>query len=105
MVFIETSTFTRQVEELLSDEEYRQLQVALAVRPDAGAVIIGSGGLRKLCWAVGRRGKCGGARLIYYWAANQEQIILLFIYPKNMQDDLTPSQLKALKKIVEGEFL
>jgi len=48
MVIIETSVFTRQVRELLSDEEYRELQTALANRPNAGSVIVGSGGLRKL---------------------------------------------------------
>ena len=52
MVIIETSVFTRQVQELLSDEEYRELQTALVNRPNAGSVIVGSGGLRKLRWAT-----------------------------------------------------
>ena len=104
MVFIETSVFTRQVQQLLIDEEYRQLQTVLVIRPDAGVMIPGSGGLRKLRWAASGRGKRGGARLIYYWAVQQEQIILLFIYPKNVQDDLTPGQLRALRMIVEAEY-
>jgi hypothetical protein len=60
MVIIETCVFTRQVRELLSDEEYRELQTALVNRPNAGAVIIGSGGLRKLRWATKGKGKREG---------------------------------------------
>lgn len=104
MVIIETSVFTRQMQQLLTDDQYRQLQMALVIRPDAGAIIPGSGGLRKLRWGASGRGKRGGARLIYYWAVQQEQIILLFIYPKNVQDDLTPGQLRALRMIVEAEY-
>ena len=78
--------------------------MALVIRPDSGALIPGSGGLRKLRWAASGRGKRGGARLIYYWAVPQDQIILLFIYPKNVQDDLTPDQLRALRKIVEAQY-
>ncbi len=68
MVIIETRTFTRQVTALLSDDEYRALQTELAGRPDAGAIIQGSGGIRKLRWSVHGRGKRGGVRVIYYWA-------------------------------------
>jgi mRNA-degrading endonuclease RelE of RelBE toxin-antitoxin system len=64
---IETSIFTRQVQELLNDEEYRLLQSALLSRPDLGAIIPGSGGLRKARWSTRRRGKRGGLRVIYYW--------------------------------------
>lgn len=104
MVIIETSVFTRQIQQLMAEEEYRQLQTMLVLRPDAGAIIPGSGGLRKLRWAAGGRGKRGGARLIYYWAVSQEQVILLFIYPKNVQNNLTASQLRALRQIVEAEY-
>ena len=104
MVIIETSVFTRQIQQMLTEDEYRQLQMALVIRPDSGALIPGSGGLRKLRWAASGRGKRGGARLIYYWAVPQNQIILLFIYPKNVQDDLTPDQVRALRKIVEAQY-
>ena len=69
MVIIETSIFTHQVQALLSDEEYRQLQMALVLHPEIGAVIPGSGGLRKVRWSIGGRGKRGGVRVIYYFAA------------------------------------
>ncbi len=104
MGIIETSIFTRQVRELLSDEEYRELQIALAARPDAGKIIVGSGGLRKVRWPIQGKGKRGGARVIYYWAVEPEQLLMLLIYSKSEHDDLTPTQLKTLKTIVEEEY-
>jgi hypothetical protein len=104
MVIIETSVFTKQLRQLLADEEYRLLQSELLARPDAGAVIPGSGGLRKLRWSAHGHGKRGGARVIYYWAVANEQILMLFIYPKIVQDDLTPGQLRALRQIIESEY-
>lgn len=104
MVIIETSVFTKQVNRLLSDEEYCQLQKELATRPDAGAVIPGSGGLRKIRWTIEGRGKRGGSRVIYYWALIQDQLLMLLIFPKNVQDDLTPAQVKLLRQIVEAEY-
>lgn len=53
---------------------------------------------------MGERGKRGGVRVIYYWVVAQDQILMLFIYPKNDQDDLTPRQLKILREIVEKEY-
>lgn len=104
MVIIETPIFTKQILSTLSDDEYRLLQQALLERPGAGKVIPGSGGLRKLRWAAEGRGKRGGVRMIYYWFTAQGTILLLFIYPKNVQDNLTPDQLKQLRKVVEEEY-
>jgi mRNA-degrading endonuclease RelE of RelBE toxin-antitoxin system len=104
MVIVETSIFTRQVLEQLPDDEYRKLQVVLTNRPHTGAIIRGSGGLRKIRWAVQGRGKSGGVRVIYYWAVKQEQLLMLFMYPKNERGDLTPEQLKILRMIVEKEY-
>lgn len=104
MLFIETSIFTRQVTSLLSDDEYSQLQVALSARPDAGVIIPRSGGLRKIRWSMTGHGKRGGVRVIYYWVVADDQILMLFMYPKSEKDDLTPQQLKVLREIVEKEF-
>lgn len=104
MQFIETRIFTQQVTALLKDDEYSQLQVMLAMLPDSGPVIPSSGGLRKLRWSIGGRGKRGGVRVIYYWINRKDQILMLYMYPKNVQDDLTPQQLKTLREIVEKEF-
>ena len=67
MIFIETSVFTREIKDLLPDEEYRMLQTALMFRPDAGDIIRGGGGLRKVRWNLPGRGKRGALRVIYYW--------------------------------------
>jgi hypothetical protein len=78
--------------------------VVIANRPSAGALIKGSGGLRKIRWAIEGRGKRGGVRVIYYWAVKQERLLMLFIYSKNERGDLSPDQLKTLRKIVEDEY-
>jgi hypothetical protein len=104
MIIIETSSFTRRVTQLLSDDEYRELQATLVNRPKAGPVIPRSGGLRKLRWRASGRGKRGGARVIYYWATKQDHILMLFIYAKNESDDLTSDQIKVLRNIVEKEY-
>lgn len=100
MIIIETSIFTRQVQTLLDDDEYRRLQTFLAIRPDAGDLIPGGGGLRKIRWGAQGRGKRGGVRVIYYWAVRQDRILMLLIYAKNVQDDLTAEQLKVLRAMI-----
>jgi mRNA-degrading endonuclease RelE of RelBE toxin-antitoxin system len=104
MIIIETPIFTKQVLEVLQDDEYRLFQNMLLERPDAGKIIPGSGGLRKIRWSAEGRGKRGGIRVIYYWFTAQGAILLLFIYPKNVQANLTVDQQKQLKKIVDEEY-
>ena len=104
MVIVETSVFTRQIQKLLTEEEYQALQIALIARPETGQIIKGSGGLRKTRWSIAGRGKRGGVRVIYYWAVAQEQLLMLLIYPKSKKEDLTREQLKILKKIVEETY-
>jgi mRNA-degrading endonuclease RelE of RelBE toxin-antitoxin system len=104
MDIVETSLFTRQVQALLADDEYRRLKTILVIRPDAGNLIPGSGGLRKIRWGAQGRGKRGGVRVIYYWAVKQERILMLLMYPKNERDNLTAEQLKVLRRIIEEEY-
>lgn len=104
MVLAETPTFTRQVTQLLDEESYRLFQLELVANPKRGPVIPRSGGLRKARWGGSGRGKRGGVRVIYYWADSLDLILLLFIYPKGVQEDLTASQLKTLRRAVEEEF-
>lgn len=104
MVIIETPIFTRALKELLTDDDYRQLQAELVLQPTLGAIIRGSGGIRKVRWAAKGHGKRGGVRVIYYWAVAHDQLLMLLIYPKNERDDLSKDQLQVLKKVVEEEF-
>ena len=105
MMFLETPVFTKLVGQYLSDDEYRKLQEYLVLVPDAGDVIRGSGGLRKIRWRQKGRGKRGGVRVIYYRMTALGQILMLYIYPKNVKNDLTPNELKQLKQIVDKEYV
>jgi len=104
LLLIETTVFTNRVDELLGEEEYRLLQVELVQNPRAGAVIPGTGGLRKLRWGLKGRGKRGGARVIYYWIGHRETILLLYVFAKADQAKLTPELRKALRQVVEEEL-
>ncbi|HXI51733.1 MAG TPA: type II toxin-antitoxin system RelE/ParE family toxin [Candidatus Saccharimonadales bacterium] len=105
MEFIETPTFTRSVLDLMEDDQYARLQVALLLRPDLGKIIPGSGGIRKARWAGSGRGKRGGLRIIYYWQAADDRIWMLLAYPKSEQEDLSRDQLRRLKVLVEEYLL
>ena len=104
MRFFETPVFTRAILELLDDEDYQCLQLALLYRPERGSMIRGSGGLRKLRWGVPGQGKRGGLRVIYFWDEASETCYLLYAYRKNEQEDLTAQQLRVLRRLVEEEF-
>jgi mRNA-degrading endonuclease RelE of RelBE toxin-antitoxin system len=78
--------------------------MALVLRPEQGAIIRGSGGLRKLRWGLAGRGKRGGARLIYYWDKPTETVYMLYAYTKPEQGDLTADQVKVLGRLVRKEF-
>ena len=100
MIFIETSIFSREIQNLISDDSYRMLQTSLMLRPDAGRLIRGSGGLRKIRWNLPGSGKRGALRIIYYWD-HPDTIFMLFPYRKTGQEDLTPDQVKLLSKMVK----
>ena len=102
--FVETTIFTRRITEALADDEYRLVQEALLRRPKQGAVIEGTGGVRKLRWGEQGRGKRGGLRLIYYLHPEREIILMLFLYRKNEQKDLTADQKRILANVVRQEF-
>jgi len=104
MRFLETPVFTSSVSRFLSEESYRQLQIALMLRPEQGPVIVAAGGARKIRWARAGSGKRGGVRVIYYWAPTETAFYMLFAYAKNEQGDLTPAQAKALGRLIREEF-
>ena len=85
----------------MPDNEYRKLQEALLMRPEAGSLIPGSGGLRKIRWGVRGGGKRGGLRVIYYWDVPDDSFFMLVVYKKAKKEDLTQEQVKRLRKLVE----
>ncbi len=101
MIFIETPIFTREVEALLPDDSYRKLQQAIVVRPEAGSLIPGSGGLRKLRWNLPQAGKRGSLWIIYYWDTPSDTVYMLLAYKKTKQEDLTQEQVKILSRLIK----
>jgi hypothetical protein len=101
--FLESSNFTADVAKFLDDEAYSAFQVRLMEQPDAGAVIPGCGGLRKVRLGDPRRrkGKRGGARVIYLHVPETDWIFLLDIYGKEEKDDLSPAEKKLLRQLAE----
>lgn len=103
--FLETPLFAQLVAEYLGDDDYRELQRQLAHDPQAGEVIPGTGGFRKLRWGDTRRGKGkrGGLRVIYYHLVGDSQIWLFTIYGKGEVEDLSSSEKRALKAAIEED--
>ncbi len=104
--FIETPTFTALIAEYLEDDEYRALQSFLAGEPEAGDVIQGTGGFRKLRWADRRRGtgKRGGLRVIYYYLVADSQIWLMTLYDKGEVADLSAAEKRQLRAALDAEL-
>ena len=104
MEFIRLPTFERSVASVLSEADIFELELALLLDPEAGDVIPGAKGLRKLRRPASGRGKRGGARIIYYLVTSKQKILLLYAYAKNVQGDLSPAQAKQLSKLVQQEL-
>lgn len=83
-------------------KHYSGFQQHLADHPEVGDVIQGTGGIRKIRWKLPETGKRGGVRVIYDWRVSEDQILMLLAYRKVAQADLTPSQKRALKAVVEN---
>lgn len=92
----ETPEFFRRAAHLLSPVEREALVLALAMNPLAGDLIRGTGGVRKLRWARGGRGKSGGVRIIYYFHSDHAPLYLLTIYGKGEKTDLTENERNEL---------
>jgi hypothetical protein len=100
--FIETKLFSRLVSDYLTDEEYSKLQNALIKDPEAGDLIPGSAGVRKLRWGVAGRGKRGGIRVVYYARFRQGQIWMLTLYAKNVVENISAHVLRQIKEEIDG---
>ncbi len=103
MIFIETSTFTKLLTRYLSDDDYRGLQSYLLQKPDAGDIVKGSGGVRKVRWASAGKGKSGGVRVIYYWKKSDHEIWMLTLYSKSERANISGHILKKIAEAIEHE--
>lgn len=99
--FRETARFTRHMLEYLGDAAYAQLQWYLLRNPEAGDLIQGGGGIRKVRWTAAGKGKRGGVRVIYYRASARGLFYMLDIYTKSDKKDITPDELKEVRKLLE----
>lgn len=104
--FIELPIFQKLRDEYFDDASYKELQMVLMENPEAGDVIKGTGGLRKIRYADEHRGKGkrGGLRVIYFWKDRDDQFWLFTVYDKDEAADLTPAQRKMLKQRLEAEI-
>jgi hypothetical protein len=94
LTVVETSIFARRAEKLLSAEEREELLLYLAVNPEAGDEIPGTGGVRKVRFAAKGKGKSGGVRVIYYFFDEEHPLYAILLYGKNEQVNLTPDQMR-----------
>jgi hypothetical protein len=100
---IETPTFATDAKEMWSEDERGAFCAWLVANPDAGDVIPGSGGCRKVRWSIKGTGKRGGARVIYFLRTKQEEIWLLVIYSKSIQGNIPGHLLKGIREVIEYE--
>ena len=100
--FVETALFSRLVCDYFSDEEYQQLQLELIQNSEAGVVIRGSGGVRKIRWRARSRGKRGGYRIIYFVQRSGNVFWMLTIYPKSTRDAIPGPLLKKIRQEIEN---
>lgn len=103
--FVESLAFSRFREDYLNDDEFRQLQQSLWANPEAGDIVPGAGGIRKLRWKDSRRGKGkrGGLRVIFYTFLADEQLWLLSLYDKDEAADLSANEKDQLRRALEAE--
>ena len=98
---VETPTFVADARELWSEEERGVFCAWIAASPDAGDVIPGSGGCRKVRWTRAGIGKRGGVRVIYFTQRVSGEIWLLVIYAKSVRGSIPASTLKAVREAIE----
>ena len=103
--FVEAPAFARFRDDYLDDDGFAELQQYLAKNPEAGDMVPGAGGIRKLRWKDPRRGKGrrGGLRVIYYSFLSEQEIWLLALYDKDEAADLTKDQREQLRRALEAE--
>lgn len=97
----EVPEYIRQAEKLLTAEERQDIVSYLAAHPKSGDLIEGTGGIRKLRWGRGGRGKSGGVRVIYYYHSEVMPLYLVALFAKNEQANLSKTDRNGLAKLVD----
>ena len=103
MIFIETSIFTKHLPQYMKDEEYRLFQLYLMNNSDKGDIIKGSGGVRKIRWAINNKGKSGGIRIIYYCKKSASETWLLTLYAKSEKESIPAHILKQIAQEIQND--
>lgn len=101
LTIAETTEYLRRAEKLLSDDERRDLVAYLAGHPKAGDLMEGTGGVRKLRWSRGGRGKSAGVRIIYYVHSDVMPLYLLTLFAKNERANLSKAERNDLAQLVD----
>lgn len=102
VTIVETRAYLARAEALLSGEERDGLKVMLAADPECGAVMRGTGGIRKVRLPLQGRGKSGGARVVYYYRNDAMPLFLLTVFAKNEKDNLSPAERNQLAALVKA---
>ena len=103
LTVVETPTFVADAKDLWAEDERGAFCAWIATNPDAGEVIPGSGGCRKVRWARAGSGKRGGVRVIYFTRLASGEIWLLVIYAKNVRGNIPAHILKAIRETIEHD--
>ncbi len=99
MTVVETREFQQRASKRMSDAERDAFITFIAERPDVGEVMVGTGGVRKVRWAIGSRGKSGGVRVIYYYHSHQFPIFLLTVFAKKEKANLSQKEKNEIKQL------
>jgi len=103
LTVVETPLFQKQWPMYWSEEERGEFAVFVSAKPDAGDVVPGSGGIRKVRWSRSGSGKSGGVRVIYFLKTEQGEVVLLTLYAKSKTDNLTGAKLKEIRRALEED--
>lgn len=96
----ETAEFIRAAKKIMDDQERAAVVDFLSQHPEAGAIIEGTGGVRKLRWSLPGAGKSGGVRVIYYYHSQKIPLYIFTVYPKGSRDNLSQAEKNTLKKLI-----
>jgi len=102
LTVVETAAFARRALKLLTSDEYEEMISFLALRPESGDEIQGTGGVRKVRFRAKGHGKSGGVRILYYFYDSENPVFAIFLYAKNEQVEMTSEQKRYVTAFAES---